>query len=125
MSPNQTPRAACTDPSVWSVMVALGFGVAGFVVSRRLFRQTKPAALVQGCLLAVSTFDSIKVEKKRRSLQDSDNEARDLDQTLTVADVKRSTSLNNGCQEKTMKDRDLSTRRRQGLNGSHTKTGGI
>jgi hypothetical protein len=73
------------------VIVAIGFGLAGFVVSRRLFRQSKPAALVQACFLAASTLESIKTEKRKQSLRESYDDSPRPDRSLTTLTVGKNT----------------------------------
>ena len=53
----------------WAMVVAVASGLAGFLVCRKLFKQPKPAALLQGYAVAASTFGAINSEPEKASLR--------------------------------------------------------
>ena len=52
----------------WAMVFAVASGLAGFIVCRKVFKQPKPAALIQGYALAASTFGAINGDPKKQPL---------------------------------------------------------
>lgn len=52
----------------WAMVFAVASGLAGFIVCRKLFKQPRPAALIQGYAVAASTFGAINAEPKKQPL---------------------------------------------------------